>query len=312
MNEPINHHYLPVFFLTRWTGADGRVCRFSRPNGNQVKTKRVVPKGTGFEPGLYEMRGQPPERAQAMEKDFMAKLDALAADALGLLEQGLPEKDWTSGPRSSWSRFMLAQMLRAPEDIAQLKSSVRQDWGKAVPELDEVYTALRSDADPPTIREYLEQPPPGHTDEFTFRITQTLMNHANICQRFNNMHWRVLDVPDNEYPLLTSDRPIWMTATLSENDAFITMPIGPRRLFTATVRPATQLRFLANTRRDLVKAVNKIIVQHAVRYVYGLTDSMLPFVQKHMATKRHSSLAERLAAFRGHKVVDQNRPVDKR
>jgi hypothetical protein len=311
MNQPIDHHYLPVFFLARWAGSDGRVCRFSLPNGKEVKAKRIVPRGTGFEPGLYEIRGLPPERAQTMEKDFMAKLDSLAANALGLLEQGLPEKDWTSGPRSSWSRFMLAQMLRTPEDIAQLKSSVGQDWGKAVPELEEVYAARRSDIDPPTIREYLEKLTPGHADEFAFRIARTLMDHANICQLFNNMHWRVLDVPDDEYPLLTSDRPIWMTATLSEDDAFITMPIGPRRLFTATVKPATQLRLLANRRRDLVKAVNKIVVQHAVKYVYGLTDAMLPFIQKHMATKRHSSLAERLAAFRGHEIVATDSPVVK-
>src|SRR5262245_57659585 len=111
MNEPVNHHYIPIFYLSRWVGEDGRLCRFSRPNGNVVRAKRVVPKGTGFEPELYTSKGLPPEKAQAMEKHFMAKLDNMAADALALLEAGLPESEWTSGPRSAWSRFILAQML---------------------------------------------------------------------------------------------------------------------------------------------------------------------------------------------------------
>src|SRR5688572_15150668 len=103
MNEPIDHHYLPIFYLTRWAGIDRCVCRFSRPYGKEVKAKRVVPRGTGFEPRLYEARGLSPDRAQAMEKDFMSKLDTMAAEALELLESGLPEKDWTSRHRSSWS-----------------------------------------------------------------------------------------------------------------------------------------------------------------------------------------------------------------
>lgn len=309
MSNPINHHYIPVFYLSRWVGADGRVCRFSRPYGVEVKAARVVPKATGFEPRLYETSGLPPEQAQTMEKDFMAKLDARASDALGHLEQGLSEEKWTSRPRSSWSRFMLTQMLRTPEDIAQLKSSVRQTWDEAIPGLQEVYAARRSATDPLTVREYLEGQNIGQVDEFAFSVARTLMDHSKIGQLLNNMHWLVLDIPDDELPLLTSDRPIWMTSTFTEEDAFITMPIGPRKLFTAVISPTTQHKIKARPPRDLVKAVNKIIVQHAVKYVYGLTDAMLPFIQEHMSTKRHSTLLERQAAMRGHEIVARNSPA---
>lgn len=303
MHEPIDHHYVPVFYLSRWRGDDGCVCRFSRPHGDEVKAKRVVPKGTAFEPRLYEIRGQPPELAQTMEKDFMAKLDSEAAEALELLESGLPEKDWISKPRSAWSRFILAQMLRTPEDIAQLKSSAKQDWAKALPELQSAYDAQRSQTDPATVAEYLARQEASETDEFAFSVARTLMNHRNICQLFNNMHWLVLDMPEDAYPLLSSDRPIWMTTSLTEDDAFIIMPIGPRKLLTAVVEPATQRKLKTRHRPLLAKTVNKLVVQHAVKYVYGLTDGMLPFVQKHMASRRHSSLLERLAARRGHEVV---------
>lgn len=311
VKEPVDHHYIPVFYLSRWVGADGRVCRFSRPTGNEVKAKRVVPKGTGFEPRLYEAHGLPPEHAQAMERDFLAKLDSQAAEALQMLESGLPERDWTSHPRSCWSRFILTQMLRAPEDIAQLKASVAEAWAKEIPQMEKDYAARRTEADPPTIHEYLEQQRPGHADEFAFSIARTLMDHSAICPLLNNMHWLVLDVPDDEFSLLTSDRPIWRTASITTADALVTMPIAPRKLFTATTTLATQQRLKARRKRDLIKAVNKIVVQHAVKYVYGLTDGMQPFIQKHMATKRHLSLLEGMAASRGDEIVAPDSPITK-
>lgn len=153
MNEPIRHHYIPKFYLSNWVGSDGRVCCFSQPIEKIVKAKRVVPKGTGFACRLYETRGLRPERAQAMEKNFMAKLDDKAAKALELLMSDLPDEEWTPGPRSDWSRFILTQMLRTPQDIAQLQSSVGQECGKLLPNMEDSYIARRSDTDPPTFRE---------------------------------------------------------------------------------------------------------------------------------------------------------------
>jgi hypothetical protein len=61
------------------------------------------------------------------------------------------------------------------------------------------------------------------------------MEHTKLSHLLNEMHWCVLNVPQDCYPLLTSDHPVWMTATFTEDDAFLMMAIGPRRLFTATV-----------------------------------------------------------------------------
>ena len=161
---------MPVFYLSRWQGPDGCISRFSRPNGNEVKAKRVVPKGTAFEPDLYKTHGLPPEQAQTMEKDFMAKVDDNAAKALTLLENGLPGTCLTSAARSSWSRFLVTQMLRAPRDIAQLKSSVEQEWNKELQMLRESYATKRSSNDPATFEEYIAQQNPAHADEFAFSL----------------------------------------------------------------------------------------------------------------------------------------------
>jgi len=295
-HQPINHHYLPVFYLSRWKGDDGCICRFSKPYGNEVKSKRMVPSGTAFEPRLYETHGSTPEKAQTMETDFMAKLDSEAGKALLALETGLPEDRWSPRTRSGWSRFILAQLLRAPEDITQLKAVTNQAWEKAVSELEEPYVAVKTKTDPLTLEEYIQKQEPSHADSFTFNVAKDLMDHSGIIRIINNMHWLVIDVPEDKYSLLTSDRPVRMTSTLTEEDAYIVFPIGPRKLFTAVVDRTTQLKLRAHKRGDLAKIVNRHTVQHAVRYVFGLNDSMKPFIQKHMATKSFSTLTERLAA----------------
>jgi hypothetical protein len=103
---------------------------------------------------------------------------------------------------------------------------------------------------------------------------------------------------------VVSARAVWLTdCHIDDRHADGLSPIGPRKLFTAFVHPATQEKLRARRPRDLVKAVNKLIVQHAMKYDYGVDDLMLPFVQKHMSTKRHSTLLERLAARHGHDII---------
>jgi hypothetical protein len=174
--------------------------------------------------------------------------------------------------------------------------------------LRESYAARRSPNDPATFEEYLARQNPAHADEFALGIARMLMEHTKVCQLLNEMHWCVLDVPQECYPLLTSDHPVWMTATLTEDDAFLTMAIGLHKLFAATTKPATRLRLQARRRSELVKAINKTTVQHAENFVYGETDSMLAFIQKYMSTRRHSTWLERLASHRGHQIVAPDSP----
>jgi hypothetical protein len=238
-----------------------------------------------------------------MESGFLSELDNGAANSMLLLECGIPEGKWTSKDRSAWSRFLLTQLLRAPEDIEQLKYCVQKDWAEITPELQEAYERQRSEGDPISVAEYLRDREPGHTDEFALGVIRVLMDHPKLCGRINNMHWCVRDIPISEYPLLTSDRPVWMTATLSEPDAFLWLPIGPRKLFIATVQPETDAKLKGRAAGAIAKIANKLIVQHAMKYVYGQTSSMLPFVSRHLGTVRHSSLAERLAAARKQRII---------
>jgi len=86
------------------------------------------------------------------------------------------------------------------------------------------------------------------------------------------------------------------------------MPIGPRKLFLAAPDPRTLARLVANATPERIAARNLLTIQLAVKNVYGADDSLLGVAQEHLATKRHSSLLEVLAAARGHRVVDPASP----
>src|ERR1700732_4140096 len=89
-----------------------------------------------------------------------------------------------------------------------------------------------------------------------------------------------------------------MSATLTERNAYLFLPIGQSQLFVAVTDGATEIAVRQRPPYELVGAANELIAGHAIKYVYGQDDSHLEFVKRHMSTKRQKSLLERLAAYR--------------
>jgi hypothetical protein len=244
-----------------------------------------------------------------METGFMSLLDSEAADALARLEVGLAESRWDDQSRSAWSRFVWSLSIRTPSEIAQLKSSVKEEWIKALPELQERYAELRPDNAPENVNDYYSSFDPYVDDRFALSILRQLMDHSGIIETVKNMHWKVIDFAACGIQLLTSDRPVWMAATLLEPDAFIFLPIGPTLLFVAAREATTMKRIVAHNRRQQAKELNKITVMHAVKFVFGADDAARRLVEKHFAARRHSTHMERLAAMRGLAVLAEASPL---
>ena len=297
MSIPIKHHHLPVFYLNRWTGDDGQLCQFSRPH-QKVVPKRRHPEQTGFVPRLYEMPGLPPEDAQGIEQKFMQPVDTLAAEALVMLEQDDPRITREVKPRSAWSRFIMSLLMRTPEDIAALKSGVAEEWLRSVPGLQEKYAMKKRTDDPPTIEEWLDRQAPNEIERWAMALAPKLMNHPKLGELINNMRWLVVRIASDAGEFLTSDRPVIMTTTLTEENAYIMLPIGPKALFVAVNDVETQKRIETRDPAERVEVVNRYVAGHAVKYVYARDDSVLAYVRDHMGTQPRTSLLERLAVFR--------------
>src|SRR5712672_660497 len=111
MSRPLNHHHLPVFYLKGWCAPDGRVVRFSRPNGGDVKASPVSPKKTGRERFLYSLEGFPDEQRQVIEEKFFAPVvDEPASRALKALIE-CDQSKLTPELREAWTTFLMAARL---------------------------------------------------------------------------------------------------------------------------------------------------------------------------------------------------------
>ena len=69
-----NHHYVPVFYLKRWVGKDGKLCVYVRPH-DRVKTYRKHPDATGYKEDLYAISGAGDEIESHLEGRFLNSAD---------------------------------------------------------------------------------------------------------------------------------------------------------------------------------------------------------------------------------------------
>jgi Protein of unknown function (DUF4238) len=287
------HHYIPVFYLKRWRGNDGKICEFSRPY-KHIYTKRAYPVQTGFVDRLYEMRGVPSEIAQQVEDEFMKPADTFAARSLAMLETRNDRINYESKYRSAWSLFLMTLLIRMPEDLEVLAAAVADEWARVFPKLEEQYALKRQAEDPPTLQRFIDQKDPHHMSRWTLDLARRLMDYEGIGQLLNNMRWFVLTSSAEAPRLLTSDRPVLISATLTEDNAYVFLPIAPDRLFVAVNSKETEIIVRRRLMKELVEGTNKLIVRHAVKYVYGTDNGSVEFVDQNIGQSRPKSLMERL------------------
>lgn len=277
MSDPNKHHYLPAFYLSKWSDpASKQVVEFSRPYGNTVKTRDRHPNGAGYLTGLYTGHSLPEGERNRLEARFLSSVDGVASLALNRMLAGEGIDTWPSSQRSEWVTFLMTLLLRMPWDFQVLRETVLADFSDVEPEI---------------------------SDEALLLVAQELMTHKGIGQLIFDMSWSVLAIegPDNE--LLTSDWPVMMTTTLTEQDAFIVLPISPEKVFVAGKERSTIERMRNNGAENVYAAVNRSTVRHARNYVYGKSRLHQAFVEAEMSAVPYTSLMERFADFRSADVT---------
>jgi len=286
MSEPINHHYLPVFYLRQWCDATGKVVRYYRPHKDVVASP-IAPENTGYEPFLYALNGYPDDQKQWIEKNYMGpKVDEPASRALQtLLARNTP--NLSAETRADWTRFLMSLALRDPATVAKTHTDARSELVSKLLRNPEEYDAIRGEDAPPTFYGWVETHIPHLLDNFGKLILPDLIENEEIGTVMIRMRWSAFDLSSSGLSLLTGDRPFIRAHGLKDKRCVIVLPISPRFAFIATHAPETERGLLNAGTKRLARDINARIVAQAVKHVYGVSDSHLQFVENRLAPASH-------------------------
>ena len=283
--QSIDHHYIPTFYLRRWTGTDRRICEFSRPY-REVKPQRKGPKAAGFIPHLYTVSGMEPGLRSVLEDIVFKRTDQHANDALAFM---LANSDGTAEMppklRNGWSRFLMSLMHRGPEQLAALKAKCQTTIEEHLAGLEYTCAKQRQPSDPETYAEMRAAVAHDVEHKAWALVLESAVDNPQVGTFINAMHWTIVTVRNPEWSILTSDRPLHMTNGLDHAEAYIILPVGPTDIFIAVNTPGMVRRIAETEPRGLVKEINAKVVGQAVRYVYETDDAQLRFVEKRLCRR---------------------------
>jgi hypothetical protein len=239
------------------------------------------------------MPGLADHLVQQVEQKFMQELDNQAAEVLASLEKG--SVVWNSATRSAWTRFIQSLQLRTPADVAGVKQRTLQDWGVSIPKIQESYEAMRRIGGPETFEEFMSSEDPLIVERVGMKILTVLIDAPGMGQFINNMIWDVMNLDDARLDLLTSDRPVEQVLGLGNPKSFLSVPIGPKRLFLAARKRSTIDAIARASPTEIVRRRNRATVCYAREFVWATDRSQAIFIAKHLASVPSQTLGERLA-----------------
>jgi hypothetical protein len=274
---PQDQHYIPAFYLRRCVDKeDGKLCVYSRPY-DCVKAYRKPPEATGYEKDLYAIHGAGDETANHLEGRFLLRADTQAAEALDLLESG-PGAVLDDRQRSAWSRFIMRLLHGNPEAVDNWSSKATEVAAEAQDRFRANYASLRRTTDPEAYEDYPHKAPEHYVAQTTVLALQTMMDNKHVGAYLNRMAWVVAPL-QTSYWLLTSDRPLVMTNGISGPGKYLAMPMGPRLLLIAADDLTEAQQLARQDHNELIELMNDRVVRQARRFVWGLDDSRLQFVE---------------------------------
>lgn len=312
-NPPRKHHYVPAFYLKQWAGVDGELCQYRKVHNGKVDTKRRHPNATGFRIDLYKIAEIPEQDAQAVEMQFMRLIDEDAYRALEHIKTSA-SKPFPGDLRSAWTRFLLGFLFRNPEAVDQIKRHILLMWKEGIAALQEEYAKNRKPGQPEKLEARVAPAAPhiGFADFFA-----GLINNDRLGPAIHDMNFGVIDTAHADHSLLTSDRPLNMPLGLGDENAYIALPIGPRKVFIASRKRELISKVGRANKNAIVKMMNLGTVTQAREYVWGLSDAHRTFVQRKIAAIADRTLLtddqrlEGIAAAKGESVDLLRAEMDK-
>ena len=289
--EP-NHHYIPVFYLERWTDPKSRqLVEYCRRYKKGVIARPTFPAGTGYVPGLYKLPGAPPGEEYIIETKLMSSIDNWAAIALQrMMVDGDPPGKLDAREALGWCQFLYSLIVRNPEHLDRIKEKLTTlDAGDILEDVRGDYPKIRGKGDPENFDDFKDAFIKNPVEVPAIRVLPELVKSKRVVRMLASFKWQTVTVNTAKYPLLTSDRPVIMSNGLIQHDAHIVLPISPRRLFIATKNEETFQYFREMNPNELAHAVNNQVSQQAHKFVFGCDGSQLRFVANRLGKRVWSS-----------------------
>ena len=282
MNVPVDHHFIPAFYLSQWAGQNGKLIECTIKY-NKLIAKPVGPKSTGYESHLYSFPELPPESAQFIEDDFFRYADQTACLALDI-HLGNSSRQWTAELRSAWSRFVIAIHLRHPDAMPELRAAAINLWNASGNTSQAEYERIRTPADPETFDERIALIDPLIPVKARANMIIKVFDNEIVGTHINGMRWATVDLSHSSDKLLLSDRPVEFFR-LKDPNGIISIPISPTKLFVGVNDTAILTKLRQTKPRALVHSVNKFLVSRARRFVWASDESSLRFISNNMSRR---------------------------
>lgn len=285
MSEPFDHHFIPVFYLKRWAGPDGKVAVYARKGGRLV-VNRLNPRSTGFEPELYSLEKVDPSRRQAVEKEFFGKMidDRAAVPLDAIVTHG--NLGLTAVHRGILSHFLMSLRARHPDAVKRAKGDGAGELRRHLERDPEEYERLRRPDDPPTLAAAAERHFAAGVANFGINALQAVICHPKVGERLFDGIWAVVDFIFDQEPtkVLTGDRPCLLEGKLMASGPFtVVLPISPTKLLTVCDSERTQRGLRELPGNVLLDRINRAVISQAAQYVYGVDNRHLTLVEELLA-----------------------------
>ncbi len=278
---PQNHHYLPQSYQKGWADAKGRVHVYQWRH-DKIVCEPKSPKSTGAEPDLYKIPMAPPEHHNVMEDKIWRQIDQWGADGLALLKSADPSAA-SSLNMPRLAVFILSLLWRNPRDLQRIDAEAKQHVKEGALAAD--YASNRRSHEPDTFDEFKELLNQPGLSEFGGQILRAFVFNQPIREQLLSMTWQVVGVADAE-PILTSDVPIIRYKGLKDPDGLLILPLSPTEFFVAyNTNGIDEIDMRVSIDRNIrdgvfIEAMNRYIVRHRYKYVYGKDASQLAYVAR--------------------------------
>jgi hypothetical protein len=267
-NDPIVHHYIPQFLLRRWMGLDKKIQRYKYEYGGKFVSDRVSPRGTAYEPLLY---------TPAIEDKVMKKVDDDAASVIDeIISQGL--SSLTDSDRESMAKFIASLWLRHPAEVRRSNIVGKETLEILTKRSTEEYDEIRSDKDPLTPMEAINQYCGPEMGYFGLIASCDLIMGEQpegkaLIQNILGLEWELVNFEEIDTDLLLADNPCIRVDGIPNPDCSISvLPLSPKHVFLAAQERKTIDEMVGIEKLKLASYLNNSSVQQASKYVYAFND----------------------------------------